>query len=549
MITEKGEDWMIAAQVQIDRLEQYVRSVCMYSEVETFLTLLDEDGNILKEAEQLNTFADLGRASSNFFGIPIEIEDEDFYISGTVACKDTARSSPTILLIRIPIQANILERSLGIFSKCVLDVRNERKYKPAADRERLTDEAQIQLLEKIKTRLGEGLGPELDIENLDDFRNSACSGFYYRDIHDATLGEFYKPSTQTKEISEIINFQVKRNGDSETVKLGNLIQQSKNVFFCKSVAKEYEHVLQKEHEDATVFKFASRWQGRNCEDDLRLLRKYGVRTDIEIEFQRIKAKLGREWKTGLAPEPHAEPSAPYYITTHESWVVSVERYGSTYHYLSQRANSEYRTSWLDADKVIFIQNELAKYLDILAEVNCSYKLTKANPKKILDALTLEQFIERARDKQALTSKGRMSFKEITDKGAPLEILVYDDPRLSEAYKPDSRIFVAFGADEAFELAVFCTYRGTPCRVLQVVSKEEFHKVVGRSRSSYFSKSWEGGESYEPDKMCIANCAFHVAAALRNKDLAEMYLSAMEGESNVAKAREYRDFVLFLRNSA
>ena len=54
---------------------------------------------------------------------------------------------------------------------------------------------------------------------------------------------------------------------------------------------------------------------------------------------------------------------------------------------------------------------------------------------------------------------------------------------------------------------------------------------------------------EPDKMCIANCAFHVAAALRNKDLAEMYLSAMEDESNVAKARRYRDFVLFLRNGA
>jgi hypothetical protein len=534
-------------QVQIDRLEQYVRSVCMYSDVDTYLTVLDEDGNILKEAEQVNTFADLRRASSSFFGIPIEVEDEDFYISGTVASKDTARSSPTILLIRIPIQADLLERSLGIFSKCVLDVRNERKYKPAADRERLTDEAQIHLLEKIKTRLGDALGPKLDIENLDDFRNSPCSGFYYRDIHDATLGQFYRPSTQTKEISEIINFRVKRNCDSESVKLGNLIRQSKNVFFCKSVAKEYEHVLQKEYKDATVFKFASRWQERNCEDDLRLLRKYGVRTDTEAEFQRIKAKLGREWKIGLEPEPRAEPDAPYYITTHESWVVSVERYGSTYHYLSHRANSEYRTSWLDAEKVIFIQNELAKYLDILAEVNCSYKLTKANPKKLPNALTLERFIEKIRDKQVQTSEGRMTFRQIAEKGTPLEILVYDNPTLSEAYKPDSRIFAALGAEEAFELAVFCTYCGTPYRMLQAVSEGEFYKVVGRSRSSYFSKSWEGRESYEQDKMCVANCAFHVALSLRDKDLAEMYLSAMEDESNVAKARKYRDFVISLRN--
>ncbi len=44
-------------------------------------------------------------------------------------------------------------------------------------------------------------------------------------------------------------------------------------------------------------------------------------------------------------------------------------------------------------------------------------------------------------------------------------------------------------------------------------------------------------------MCVANCAFHVASAVGDKDLVEMYLSAMEGESNAAKARDYRDFLI------
>ena len=144
-------------QGQMDKLEQYARSVCAYSDVDTFLTVLDEDGNAIKEAEQVNTLSDLGKLSSNFFGIPIEIEDENFYISGTVASKETTRSSPIILLIRIPIQAVILERSLGLFSKCVLNIKDERRYKPAADRERLTDEAQTLLLQKIKSRLKEEL--------------------------------------------------------------------------------------------------------------------------------------------------------------------------------------------------------------------------------------------------------------------------------------------------------------------------------------------------------------------------------------------------------
>ena len=122
-------------QVEIGRLEQYVRSVCAYSDVDTFLAVFDEDGNPLKEAEQINTFADLSNVSSNFFGIPIEVEDESFYISGTVAGgkdREAARtsSSSTILLIRIPIQAKILERSLGFFSSCLLNVKDERKYRP-----------------------------------------------------------------------------------------------------------------------------------------------------------------------------------------------------------------------------------------------------------------------------------------------------------------------------------------------------------------------------------------------------------------------------------
>ena len=127
-----------------------------------------------------------------------------------------------------------------------------------------------------------------------------------------------------------------------------------------------------------MIKFASRWQRQNIKGDI--LRKYGIRTDTEEEFQRIKSKLGKEWRVGLEPEPHNEPDAPYYITTHESWTVSVERHGSTYHYLSERANSEYRTSWLGKEKVIFIEDELSKYLDVLAEVDCSYKLHQGQSK-------------------------------------------------------------------------------------------------------------------------------------------------------------------------
>ena len=105
-----------------------MRAVCLYSDVDTFLVVFDEDGNPLKEAEQINTLSHLSNVSS--FGIPVEIDDEDFYISGSVGREQTTPLSPTVLLIRIPIQAKIVERSLGFFNTCILNIKDERKYKP-----------------------------------------------------------------------------------------------------------------------------------------------------------------------------------------------------------------------------------------------------------------------------------------------------------------------------------------------------------------------------------------------------------------------------------
>ena len=471
--------------LDMGRLETYIRTVCLYSSVDTFLTVLDEDGNSVKELEKLNTGKNLADAISSSYGIPIEVNDEDFYLKGILAPRiSEGRPLPTILLLRIPIQAKTVANSLALFHSCIVNINDERKYKPAADRERLRDDAQETLVQKINQRLKESFPKTLDLKTFDDFRNSACHDFYYAS-GETTL---YKPAKETQEISNIINYHVKRNGDGKnSVKLGELVLQSKNLFLSTSVEKEYEHVLRKEYDDAIVFKPAFRY---NIDSYSReLFQKYGIRTDTEQEFQRIKTKLGRAWKEGLDSEPRAEPDAPYYITVHQSRVVSEERYGNTTHYLSERADSEFRTSWVD-EKVIFITGgELSKYLNILKEVDCSYKLTKANPKKITGALTLGKFVEKIGAKETESSEGkRMSFEEMIRSGKHVEVLVYDDPSLSEGRKSDEKtIFLALDSDSAFEIAVLCTYFGVDCRIESVIPEHEFFQAAGKSRSSFFSK--------------------------------------------------------------
>ncbi len=539
--------------IDLRKLEEYARTVCAFSNLDTFFTVLNEDGNEIRESEQVNIYKDLGDAVPSSYGIPIEIDDDDFYLKGMLVPRSSdSRPAPTVLLLRVPIHAKNVASSLDLFHTCLVDIKNERKFKPAADRERLREDAQELLLQEINRKLKETLPRALDLKTLDDFRNSPCHDFYYA----SGETELYTPTKETQEITNIVSFHVKRNGDGkDSVKLGNLVLQSKHLFLSRSVVREYEHVLRKEYEDAIVFKAAYRHYYDSYSE--KLFQKYGIRTDAEEEFQRVKAKLGREWRAGLDSEVRTEPdNAPYYITIHQSHVISDERYGNTTHYLSERAESEYRASWVD-DKVIFIPSgQLSKYLEILKEVDSSYKLTKANPKRMPNAVTLDEFVRKVNTKEAETTDGRMTFSQIVDSKKRVEILVYDAPTISKTYKAAEkrrRIFLALDSEEAFELAVLCMYSGVSYDLRSVVAEDTFYSMTGKSRSGYFGKyrdcNGSSAESYEPEEMCVANCAFHVASAVADKGLVEMYLCAMEGEKDASKAREYRDYLFSLQSGS
>ena len=147
----------------------------------------------------------------------------------------------------------------------------------------------------------------------------------------------------------------------------------------------------------------------------------------------------------------------------------------------------------------------------------------------------------------------MSFEEMIRSGKHVEVLVYDDRSLSEGRKSDEKtIFLALDSDSAFEIAVLCTYFGVDCRIESVIHENEFFEATGKSRSSFSSKERVTGygreDSYEPDVMFVANCAYHVALGIRDKGLVQLYLSAMEGSTNGNKAREYRDFLFSLQGN-
>ena len=537
--------------VSIPDLVSRIKEICRCSDVDTYLSEVDSDGNNDSEPERLNsspTLTEDRRLRIEAF----HIEDEDFEFVASSWDLEKSDQTCDVLLLRLPINAPHLNRAFP-FKHYVLNIKDERKYPPTVDRERLTEQAQRDILAKVVTKLKEELPLMLDIKTLDDFRTSSRRDFYASGKF-SVLRELYTPSEETQDIAglsrlEVVQCHLDMDSRAKT-RLSWLIQSSKNLFVSERVSKELLYALKTEYEDAVLFKLES---GPSKERQLHLCRKYGMRFDAESEYQRIKNGLAKGWRENI---PRGTRSAgdglPATITTHQTGVSEFEQRGSTYHRLKRSVTNH--DTRVGVERVIFIE-ELARYLPILNQVDSRYSMAK-DLRGAPEGQRLEAFIERLKEKTMVTSEGELSFESLLSRKERVEVLVYDDPSLSSTYRPDGCIFITADEDTAFEVALWSTYHDRPFKVNYIVDEQEFREVTGVDRWKYFRAFYheEGTasreESHEPAEIAVANCAFHVASAVRDRGLANLYLRATEGIRDPEAARSRREFVLRIwRNSS
>ncbi|MDG7023001.1 MAG: hypothetical protein JRN45_00610 [Nitrososphaerota archaeon] len=543
--------------VDMDALSTSIEHICRCSDIDTFLTEIDEEGNG-EEPRQINTNLSLAESIRRNPGIPIDIDDEDFSFHTTTDFTRTGSSADDLktrcetLLLRMPIEAPLVKGAFP-FGSSILDIKDERTYLPTADRERLTEQAQKDILEKVKRGLRERLPGILDIRTLDDLRKSPYRLFYLLEEYGKLKG-FYEPSTETKEISELCGLQVKEclltSDGSMKTDFSSLVTSSNNIFCSETLSKEVLYVLQEEYDDAVLFKLADDW---NEERSLALFKKYGVRFDAQEDYERIRAGLPKGWRKGIPKGARAYADGdelPYEIVVHESARSRVEQGGDTYYRLT-RSSNKLRTSW-GLENIVFV-SELSDYLPILNQVDSRYKFAK-NIRRTKNLLTLEKFVDGLAKKEIETSTGKVTFEGLLRQKKRAEILVYCDARLASVYRPEGVVSIPAGSDTAFELAVWCTYHGVDYKIQYIVSEREFQEATGANRFHYFNRwyydDWhEKEESFEPEKMAVANCAFHVALAVGDKELVKLCLKAVKGMDDEVKATRLRNFLLELWGKA
>ena len=167
----------------LDQIILYVRTLGMFLNVPTYLHLESSSKNsnetIYGNAVQKNTTTEkLGPVSKkkelmkrvydtkfcNYF----EMENDDYKLYG-IACPllTSFHSNTEVLLIGIPTEKVSLQYP-GAF---ILDIKNERKYKPVASRDMLSDDARGSIIERVSKDL-DSLIAGIKINTIQEFLDS-----------------------------------------------------------------------------------------------------------------------------------------------------------------------------------------------------------------------------------------------------------------------------------------------------------------------------------------------------------------------------------------
>jgi hypothetical protein len=236
--------------------------------------------------------------------IPITIEREDFDFYGYVSMFNTTYDSvrkedisddlSITTLIGTPIDSS-LSYKFGNLSGYVLNIKDERKYKPTTDRDRMKDES-IDLIEdeienEIKrTFIPYHLASLQDYMSLDDRQKMLYDSNVWREVDD-----FIDDDTTQKLVS-MLNASYTTYPNKRLMSINEMLKLNKDIVALKGLRKEPIEKLSNVLDDPLFFRLGSnarRYIER--EDELQMLREFGVIMGEEyIRLHKVKGVRTRK---------------------------------------------------------------------------------------------------------------------------------------------------------------------------------------------------------------------------------------------------------------
>ncbi len=537
--------FILDARISLPDLLEYIVDCTAFSGVETFLNLEESmdlqsyyRSDIPKEKgrhrlgpkkfderlEQMVSKAQTWHDVVSYF--PLHISDEDFELyAAFVLRKDYKGISASsensnereVRLLGAPVDSKM---ELP-FSAWILNLKDERKYPPTADRERLTDESTKAIQQRVESRIPEAI-QDILVGSIDEYNDSQFKEVL-RGYHALGLDRFLPP--ETLDVCRFVTLEVKCCGEKEKKSLSELLPARGRLFYLPTLNGRKVAMIRSVDPEAEVFRFV-RDDETPLEELLELVQRHGVR--LADEFLRENKPLVKREEVPLGDVVVHTAGTAYY-----SW----GRFETV-----RRHVTRVEADALDGTPIRLPRGKMQPYISLLSTFKTKYGLVKDN-RRLRGGTPLREFAEALSGKRVLTNRGKLTFNEVAALQRNPRLILYSDPTLSRHFKERDDLLVFGDDDLLFELAVFLTCRGSKFQA-DLSGHEEF-KEFGEPQKLY-AYHFVGDADYEKlGDSEILYSVMHVVKAVKDGRLKELFLNAAQWSKNAEEVAKMRKDVLSL----
>jgi hypothetical protein len=542
--------------ISIVNLVKYMMKVCMFSGIDTYLNLEEDistEGLPSYRTEKIHTKAGRYRLGTITFAEYLENkvqtaetwrplvkmvfveakEDTDFYLYGIIAIRKgydndlvaeiPDSSSGETYLLGTPIEADEIQLP---FSHWVLNIKDERKYPPTADRERLSDNAINAIEDGVKSSLKEKL-QFLNLKSVQDYVESPYKPIY-RVLEGMGLGEYL--SEYTIDLCKFVEISVKTPEYPGRAKIGDLLAQSQNLFYLDSLNENKIALIRSKVPDALVFRLGSKQEHESSSiDTFQLFRKFGVKFGDEfIRENNLKTKR----RERIVPEdlPVHEAGAGWY-----SW----GRFRTVKRHTTRTAKED-----IDSDAIRVPEGSMRKYLRLLSMVKTRYKMVRHDRELDSDGrgTTLKSFVDGVGRKMVQTSDGKMKVTDTITHSSKkkVKLVLYSDPSITMYIHSEEDLSIAGDDDLLFELMAFFGFHGIEYTA-DVDGSEALALVAGQDfrRGEFIA---DPGYPKIGDSEILYSIV-HAANAIKDDKMLSIFLNAVRHSKEASEVKEMREYLI------
>nr|WP_276978642.1 hypothetical protein [Ferrimicrobium acidiphilum] len=289
---------------------------------------------------------------------------------------------PNIYLLGMPIQSDY--RIPMYFSRCIINVLNERKFQPTADRDRFREDATEALNQKIKDVVSNLLQTRMNMKTLADY-------MALPKVWKLVLGG-YRTNMDLGAVVQFVSSYVSLKGSNEhwkvnVAKILNTTSKTELFYQLNRVSQHYLNKAKSLVPGAVAMTIRS-------VDQAKLLDDYGVKN--------LKTMMGMKKGT----------------ITPSDFVVYSAGWGGTTRQRIEPSKLTQNTIKIPAEK------HLEPYTTLLNSIRTDYQVTRDSAFLSTIGVGLEAFLKNTGNKKVTTSSGDMLVKNIPKNVIPI-IGIYD----------------------------------------------------------------------------------------------------------------------------